>query len=322
MMRKSSGEIVRALVLLSIAAGAISCAGAPRRDPVEGERDRLPKGLLVKVELDEELKNSYGSERAWAGTIVGVFRDELDLCERVWHEEHGHGATPREADMKMTIKISRAHLETAEVYGQGVFFELLAWVTIPLLPLWIDDVNVDPGLKVEVYLDNRGPVEISVDKKLTNLSDRYAFLSWQTLSVLLVPPFVHWEGDPEHLATSIADEVRREVAIKAGETVKAHRVDELMSNLDLQLTEADWKLSFVAGEDLSVVTLYVDDGPKLKPEVIPLHRGSRPEELTIPRAELDNAQYLIIKADGTDRSRKTYTLRIPTDQAPLTASAD
>lgn len=313
MPRILNNEISRVLALLSIAVGSVSCAGADRREEkIQDILPTLPMAVFVDIDLPKD-ETTYGEKEQWQDVIVQVFED-LHVSQKLTFESVG------DSDLKVKVTIKPGDVDT-NIRADGAFLGVLAWITIPLLPLWLDDVDVHPGLHVNCslfrrvdgsYVNESGESKIEYDEIATCMLDRYPFLSWSTLSVLLVPPFVHTNGNPEHLESSIGPSVRHKVAVEIAKLVKASGADNAIRVRALKPTAAGWTLSGTARPHIGLLRLSVDYGAEVEEPLDPDRGIDKPFELEIRRDEVGSGDYLRIETlDSSDGSRRPYTLRLP-----------
>ena len=208
----------------------------------------IPRIVSISVTFDGDESECFGSEDEWNEDLTQAFQD-LNVAAAVWStgEEEETG---EEADLAVTLTVSRGTRSSEEVdrdlAGQGAFLNFLAWsVPVPILPMCLEDVQVVPDLSARVKLSVRaGDAQSGADEVdllaeneniaiMTSFLERYEFFSWATLGALFVPPFVFREGNPEHLANSIASRVRAEVAWELAKLIKEWDLEdkELLKDL-------------------------------------------------------------------------------------------
>lgn len=318
-------DITFALGSLSLVVSAFSCSAPGGRE--EDLRDMgpvLPMALFVDVVFGNKLNATYGDEEDWKDVIVEVFED-LHVAVRTSAESVGD-------DPDLTLRV-RIEPDVKKVKGrpEGVFLDVLAWLTIPLLPLWIDDVDVHPGLNVkcdlyrrlddqDVLVDWEGPELVAI---ATCMLDRYPFFSWQTMSVLIVPPFVHMSGESERLEARIGPAVRRAVAVDAANFVKTFD-DDVLRDLDLEPTPSGWMLSGRAGPDIGRLRFSVDGSKRTRGQRLDPDRGADGRfELEISLKDVGPGEYLSIEAiSRLDGSSRSYTWPLPATTAPAIKTVD
>lgn len=313
-------ETTRLASVVVAAASLLACVS----NPLESEEARqlaserpLPRAIFVEVECQEE---SYGTETEWGEDIANVLWylgvSELVRCQ---------GEKVREEfDVKIHVKIEKFSADSDErsVDSRGAMLGVLSWMTVPFLPLWIEDVNVGSGLTVKVSQALRtaagdwGPPsaetnEISGMVVPTNMLDRYPFLSWPTVGALFVPPFIYQHGNREHLDRSIAERVRLGAAVQIARAIKKEGSDELLKDLQVERdTDGRLIVSGVARRDVSRVALRMGK-TEFDETRLSYTRNLRERwEYKIPEDAVAG-RYLRIEAFDRDGSMMPYTMRIP-----------
>jgi len=218
--------------ILSFAAAAWGCSSAP----VEREEDaKMPeRPRVLQLDIDPGSEASFGTREDWHSDISRVLQ-ELNACTAVWTPEM---SAERRPDMVLRLDVrTESAGGDAQVRTEGALLDFLAWSTLPLLPLWIRDVDVDPGVTLEAtcsdYCSRAGakPEEV-LESKLGPIPcpsisschlDRHAIISWSSLGGIFVPPFVFKSPDREHFAGSAGSRVREEVALALGRMVKSFK---------------------------------------------------------------------------------------------------
>ena len=250
------------------------------------QKERIPRIVYIEVSSQGGETECFGSEDTWIEDVTEAFRD-LNVAAAVW-SEGDEERTAKEADLAVTLTLLPGEPQSGEpdrqIVGYGAFLDFLAWSTVPILPMWIADVRVVPHLiavadvRVVPHLiagveltvrDGDGqkdsPEYLDVPKLETSFRDRYRFFSWATLGAVFVPPFVFREGDPEHLATSIAGRVRGEVAWKLAEFLKTWNLgddQELLKDLRVEKEPEGegYSLLFEASPHVWYLELRYDSG--------------------------------------------------------------
>ncbi len=266
-MKRSSRRLLPAAGLL--VAGLLGCASTPveraRAQDASQLAPSLPRSVAIRVQLDAGTGSLYGTKAEWLADIHRIL-EILDACARVMPEGQAS-----EADMIVTIQLSRSAPAEPDIQPTGAFLDFLAWSTVPLLPLWIPDVNVRPELHVRLTRSLRSlegaamalpPAEHDADPVSTSYLDRRPFFSWPTLGAIFVPPFVFKGTDAEHVEGEIGAWVREATAVHVADIVRGSRREdgELLRGLGLQADGASGSvLAFTPGPGLRRVVARVDD---------------------------------------------------------------
>ncbi|MBI4602494.1 MAG: hypothetical protein HY721_11095 [Planctomycetes bacterium] len=218
----------RLLPLLACA----SILGACAADPLKALRDEppVPRAVAVRLHLHVAGDGCYGAQRQWEEDFVRVF-EGLRVAAAVWGADR-----EADADLLVEVRLRPSPPAEPEVDARGAFLDFLAWSTVPLVPLWIPDVNVSPGLRYEIERKLRSmdgawqpawePAPREASAVITCFRERRPFLSWPTLGALFVPPFVFQGTDPEHFEASVAPRLREDVAVQAARVVKGSFLPE------------------------------------------------------------------------------------------------
>jgi hypothetical protein len=316
-MRMSSSGYFSAALILATA----GCASAPldRKENVElAGRPRLFR--TVHLIFDEDVEQ-FGTQEEWRAEIQTVFRD-LRVCTAVVESE-----SPR-ADLEMHVGF-RTKDVGSKVDTQGAILDFLAWSTIPLLPLWIGDVNIDSGLEADVTVKFPENGKVIVHKSVPSAKvktahlDRHAFISWPTAGALLLPPFVFGSPDVPRLQKTIASQVRMETACELASVVKdMDMTDELISNLAVKLDKGKWYLHYTPTKDLLYFFYWVEtlDGLKIRtPGSFGKKELLHPKDIEpialgeFPAGDPAAPLLVHIKAQGNQsgHQQRTYSLYIP-----------
>lgn len=320
-------------VLLGCALLITSCASDPMKRPEVvqlSKEEPLPRTIRMKVVCDE--KSLFGGEEDWIRDISRIF-EELNVCTKVWREGDEKA---KDADMAVQIILeAKEPFQQTEIDGQGALLDTLAWSTLPFVPWFIHDVQVDPGLQMRIQgeslpsqipMTSEGELVVECPSIKSSLKDRRTFFSWQTLGCLVVPPFLFRGSDGEHLAGSISEEVRLEVAFSAAKVVKNSWLqgkEELLRDLKIGRSGEDWFLSGVPSQNLLKLTLRIqpaDPGTALS------HQKTIEEFVKFGAKTTDPTQWnleklnpdlfekgalLRIDALGRDDRRLRYTVPLP-----------
>ncbi len=267
-MNRASRTFLSAAELLLVA-GLLGCASMPlERARVQGASQLPPsltRSVAVTVQLDAGTESFYGTRAEWLEDIHRTL-EALDACAQVVPE-----AQANEADMSVAVQLSRSAPAEPDIQTTGAFLDFLAWSTLPLLPLWIPDVNVQPELHVRVTRSLRSlegkatvlsPAEHDADPVSTSYLDRRPFFSWPTLGAIFVPPFIFSGADAEHVEGEIGEWVREATAVRVAEIVRGSRREdgELLEGLRVQGDGASGSvLAFTSGRGLRRVVARVGD---------------------------------------------------------------
>ena len=324
------------IVLTSVTLGGVSCATHPLDTPEArwlADQPRLPRTIEVSVSVDGA-EGVFGDTEAWTGDVVRWLGEKLSVSEGVMPS--GTSGVP--ADLRLDVEIATAAPAPPQVSTQGAFLEVLAWTTIPLLPLWIDDVFVDPGVVVRVHRRRRHGVghdaELGESREIatlgsrpvsTDMLDRYGFLSWPTLGAIVVPPFLFEKGDSERLESTLADDLRKRMAVRLAEAVVQDAAALVASGEELlHDLRAGWSrdgdalvVAFSAHREVGVVRVWAEDiSGSLRgvgTQRIPVAAaGARPvHSYSIPLETLRGARRLRIDAIGRASGRRLpYSLSL------------
>ncbi|HZN56608.1 MAG TPA: hypothetical protein VFD71_00935 [Planctomycetota bacterium] len=249
--------------------GLFGCASTPLERALDQKRSlvstpaTLPRAVAIRVKLDETTESLYGTESEWEADILRVV-EELDACARLVPQPQVD-----EADMTVTIHLSRSDRPAeSDIQTTGALLDFLAWSTIPLLPLWIPDVDVRPVLRVRVERSLRGvenqatPLEAREHEAApvaTSYLDRRPFFSWPTIGAILVPPFIFSGTDPEHVEAEIGAWVREATAVQVADIVRDSRpkAGELLDDIVVKAGAAGPVLAFRPSQGLRRVVASV-----------------------------------------------------------------
>lgn len=317
--------VALALVLASLGS---SCSMSAHRDRLATDlarRPPIPKSVELVVDCRGDVVSTFGAAPEWEKSLESVLADELGLSEVIETSStlqgrpRGSPEKPLDSDLRLRLKVSGAGTSPdTTVRTQGAILDFVAWSTVPFLPLFIDDVEVKPALDIELSVDTRvlsgwrstdEPGDF-VPPVATNMLERYPLASWQTLAVLVVPPFFFDGSEEGHLEASIAPHVRRNVAIEIARLVKRASDKELITTPILARREGKWFFSCEGRQDLG---LLVFRGKHEHREAFSVTRDPVPPiELRLPASLLESGQTLRIEAVSRlqgDDSVQYYTLR-------------
>lgn len=244
---------------LACALAFSGCAAQPREGEAPPRNDAgLIRTVAVAVECSPD--GYYGTREEWTEAILDAIWAE-GLCTAVWESGDEVRVPP---DITVAVAIKSGAPGPPDVETQGALLGFLAWSTIPFLPWWISDVNVDPGVEVTVERELQvpgkegagtvsvPPSRFKLEPILTDLRERYPLLSWSTLGQVLLPPTLFKQGDPEQLEESLGPEVRRRASLQvAGILATTAFVEkELIESLDVRWVGNQAFLCFAPSPDL------------------------------------------------------------------------
>ena len=247
-----------------LCASLASCAGTDSGESAPDFDRPLPHSICLRVRCEGKKLETWGTEEEWREDLVTALRDEFHVSEVIYHNGE-MSRKPDDADVSLRVRVVPVRPRGADVESSAAVLDILAYITIPLLPLWIRDVRKDPGLRLEVDATftcagseaiDEAPVELP--DLLTSLLDRFPFFSWTTLGAVLVPPFV-FEGEDrsEHMEASMGSRVRRLGAAKLAPALKRLRLDPegLIRDIRVSRGQAGTELSFEIHKDVSAVII-------------------------------------------------------------------
>lgn len=308
-----------------LAASIHGCAATPLERALEERAPRsrapLPRAVAFRIQLDEGIESLYGTRAEWQADILRTV-ETLDACARIVPE-----SLESKADLVVTIHLSRSPSAEPDIQSTGAFLDFLAWSTIPLLPLWIPDVDVEPELHVQVTRSLRSPEgrpttlrpeAPDVDPVSTSYLDRRPFISWQTLGAILVPPFVFSGSEPQHVEAEIGAWVREATAVQVASLVRASQpaAGELLDGLVVQDgDQAGLVLRFTPRPGLRRVVARVDEATVGQwdvelAEAEPAPRVARTLPLKV-RREGAAPEHVSVLAIGSPGQTLRYTVRVP-----------
>jgi hypothetical protein len=317
------------LLLPTVVLSLLGCASTPLEEAREGETAGpalpLQRAVALVVEIEPGLESLYGTDDEWRADFLRVAA-ELDACARLVPE-----GEKDEADMTVTVGLSRAGPTEPDIQTTGAFLDFLAWSTIPFLPLWIPDVSIQPELEVRVQRQLRSVESVTIplfeaqpprtDRVSTCYLDRRPFFSWPTLGALLVPPFVFSGTDRERIEERIGAWVREATAVQVATIVRESRPndmgDELLSGLAVRAGPASKPvLTFTAAPALRRVVASVAGKEVGKAE----SAGSPPSRLELDLSAVsavDGApSHVRVLAVGNRTGLSLrYTVRVPPEAA-------
>jgi hypothetical protein len=317
----------RRLALLTPVTVLASCAG---NEPASADaalplEPPLPMAICVDVRCAGGEVETWGTEEEWREDLVLALRDELHVAEVVFHSLAGEPPSA-DADLRLDIVVRAIPPREAEVEGSAAALDALAYLTIPLLPIWIRDVRKDPGVSLELTATVLGGKEkplprqtVEVPDLLTSYSERIPFISWATLGAIVAPPFI-FKGEERsaHMESTLGERVRRLAAAQVSTALKLQEIEpELLRDLKVQTDPRGRLLSFL-----------------VEPEVgrLAIRRGSRTskpdrtEALALGRVISERREYPLPRTfEGLLRIEATslatsgivrcYTIRL-TDEVP------
>ncbi len=317
-----------------------SCSAHSDRTFLEGQAPLFTKNLCIDVKCDGVGERPYGKNLDWQQSLEATLWD-LGISEEICGVSDS-----KHADMKVEFHVKDLSSDNGsdnEIIWQGAILDFIAWSTIPLLPLWIQDVEVDTGISVDMVIYQRTgqaddlwtPLKINNEDVRypvvggesterihisTSMLDRYPVFSWQTLMVLVLPPFVFTGGDRDHLQMTIAEEVRRHVGELAASFLREYswsvQFDELIRKIELKDLGDQIEFTFHMRSDLNIIKFSSDKGPlRENPEVLP-HGQKRAEKFVFSKKEVEDTNYIRITAisdafsskKGTDKGERFYTI--------------
>jgi len=223
----------------------------------------------VHVTCDGDEVETWGSAEEWREDLVTILRDQFRVSEVIFHSGAGD---PAEADVNLEIRVIPISARKAEVESSAAVLDVLAYVTIPLLPLWIRDVRKYAGVKLELTVsyvcahnEGESPIKDTIEDVpglLTSLLERSSVFSWTTLGAILVPPFV-FEGEDrsEHMKAAMGPRVRRLAAAAVAYSLKQLRVhsEELIWDVQLRQGPEGPVLSFEVHPNVGAFTIRAAD---------------------------------------------------------------
>lgn len=311
----------RRLALLLPMTALASCAGnePSSADQAAAIEQPIPRAICVDVRCEGDEVDTWGAEDEWREDLVLVLRDTFRVSEVVFHSKAGD-PPPDDADMLLEIVVKAISPREAVVEESAATLEVLAYVTIPLLPIWIRDVRKDPGVQLEltatVVGGNEGSLfrQIAVPDLLTSYSERVPFFSWTTLGAVLLPPFF-FKGDERsaHMEGSMGERVRRLAAAEVAKELNQQEIQpELLWDFEVRPDPEGWVISFLVEPEVGRLA-YRLGSKKGKPvrietlalgRVLTVTRGYRPP--------LDFEGLVRIEATSLATSGivRSYTLRI------------
>ena len=253
---------------------ALACALAfsgCASETMEGEvprRDDAGLRRTVAVALECSPDGFYGTREEWTSDVLDAIWAE-ELCPAAWESGDAGSWTP---DITVTVAIRRSEAPAEpDVETQGALLGVLAWSTIPFLPWWISDVNLDPGVEVSVDWELQvsgkegarikppAPRWFKLEPILTDLRERYPLFSWSTLGQVFLPPVLFKQGDPEQIQESLAPEVRRRAALEVARILATTPFvkKELIESLEVRWIEDQAFLCFAPSSDLYHLSVQV-----------------------------------------------------------------
>jgi hypothetical protein len=309
-----------------------SCAsGSPAREEFDKLRalPSLPRCIALRVHVGPESAASAADASGVPDTSApfGTLQSWQEDLRRVFVElEVGSGVveSEAEADLVVDVQVSKPRATRAEIVAQGALLSFLAWSTVPLLPWWIEEVEVDLGLELEVETSLRedwdtrkpplpGPVDrtkLSAPPELTCLLDRRPPISWQTLAALFVPPFVFREADPERLEQRVGASLRARAAFAVAKLVKETPHDsELLGEPKLRWEGDRLLLEFKPHRDLGQIWYRFSDEDSPPTQC----RGKPSYDVTPPiESPASSSRFLRVWADDLQaRLTLPYSLAVP-----------
>lgn len=337
MRRRSSigRRLIRSHALFGTLLFLAGCASIPPEANRESDLEKtspLPKAIFVEVELTGldgrfDDSSSEKAEQRWEARIREDL-EKLNVAAAVRCEKE---VDRRSADLRAVITLRRPpedSLSLTEVDDNGALLDFLAWSTVPLLPLWIEDVRVDPGIRFELQLFRRerrsesSIVEEPVLPQATALPtpaistcmlDRYPFPSWAILGAIFVPPFLFEEGEAEHLWAAIEERVQQEIALAvAGEITGEIRNrlgrDELLTGFSMKKGEEGWIVSFSCREDVGRIRYRL--GERSLPARLRETGDPRDVTLTIGPEQAGDSPLLRVIGDSVDPDGKSFSYTV------------
>jgi hypothetical protein len=320
---KHRGPITILAVNTALIAG---CSTAPleRAENLElTQAVAIPWTVHVEI-LGEEV---FGGHEEWREELTRTF-DNLRVCSAVV------AGSPERADLRLTVLLKVADRPSPpKVDAQGALLDFLAWSTVPLLPLWIPDVNLDPGLAADVSLVRSGKGGLVFEDRdvrppalKTTQLDRHHPVSWSMLGALFLPPFVFGSPDPERIQKTLAERVRLETACRIAGMVKRapQNEAELMSRLEIKRSGSQYFLHYTPSDDLMEVYLRVEpirlqEGMLLgRTFLVPPHHGTTRKSVPLKKlvaGEPAPGSLLRIEAVGRDPGQRcSYSIRIDPEE--------
>jgi hypothetical protein len=302
-----------AAVLVLSAALASGCSTAPleRTENLElAQAAPLPHTISIELEGDE----LFGSYEEWLEELTRAF-ERLRVCSGVMN------GSPDQADLHLKVVFRSAEKPSPpKIDSQGALLDFLAWSTVPLLPLWIPDVHLDPGVATDVTLAHRGrsgklvlASEVRPPVLKTTQLERHQVLSWPMAGALFLPPFVFRSPDPERIRETLAERLRLETACRIAGVVKlAPAEDDLLRELEIKLDGGQPYLLYTPSEDLMRVRIRVEGKPALREIRHPAGTARKKVSLKeLLAGEPASGSLLRIEAEGRNRGQRLgYSIRL------------
>ncbi len=273
--RSGSGRLrvwMRLSSFVAVSALVSACASSPLETPeMRTLATESPFPRSVSIAIDCADSTCFGEASEWSTDLIRAFR-ELNVCSAVWDEaERGAG----DADMHVSVRLERLladdpRVGQPEVDTQGMFVGVVSWMFVPLLPLWIADVRIDPGLQIGLEWSlhpsgrargRRGGATLEADSIETSLRERRPWMAWSTLGAVFAPPLVFREIDEAHLQHSLAERVRAQVAAKIAGAIKRETLveRELLSGLEVTGAASSLTLQYRSTPDLGRLYVWLDE---------------------------------------------------------------
>jgi len=249
----------KSLVVCALPLLAAACASVPETHPgVVDLRENvatLPRTVAIEIgTLEEGDPAVFGTRDDWEAEFRRVFEAADVAADVVPHDV---------ADLRIHVELVDRDPKDPAVDREGALLWFLAWSTVPLLPWIIEDVQVDPGVGVDMrwaLREGGEPESLSIDLggyvESASLWDRQPFWAWRTFAAIVVPPFAWPElrkTDRGELAETIGDRVRFEVALRVAKAVKMNvRIDnELLRDVSAERTsDSTIRVRFLPHRDL------------------------------------------------------------------------
>lgn len=309
-------------VLVLLAGAFLSACAASHLETEEAREVRaakpLQRALRLAVELRGEDAALYGDKSQWENDLRH-FLDALKVSEVPISD------ASLEPDMELAVVVSPVQAKPT-VVPEGALLDVLIWMTVPFLPLWIKDVEVEPGLRVEIQLSpvveemdsgsqvssKRPPPDpVDLHSVPTNMLERYPFFSWETLGAVLLPPFVFQHGDAEHMGAEIGDEVRWQAALEIAGLVKRVDPQELLTDVSIEvLPNGEVELSFRFNSALGgEVRLTANGAIPLGPPVFVQPDYAKP--LVVRLVAISSEHVKLLARRRGDDTVVSYTITVP-----------
>jgi hypothetical protein len=217
---------------------------------------------------DGKEEETWGTVEEWQEDLVASLRDDFQLSDLIYHSEAGK---QEHADVFLLLRVAPDTPSKPEVEVSAALLDVLAYVTIPLLPIWIRDVRKDPGLRLELTASFVGQssvdkLEDTIDRELpalvTSLLERSPLFSWTTLGAIVLPPFL-FEGDDrsEHMEASMGARVRRLAAATLAPAIRLKLLKSdpkgLVRDIKVSRGPSGTELSFDVHEEVQAVSVHV-----------------------------------------------------------------